>query len=364
MTGARRAVAIAAGVAVALVTLGATESPVTAEPDIPESAPVDKRVYMVADSVGLGARGALPDAFPSDWQVVLDGTPALFVEQLESKYVRAVPQSLLGDYGVVAGGYNYPYWDPARFDRSIDSIIRAFEERGVKHVFWVTLREVKPQYITAGAWNQVQPYYWYFPTVNDHLERALERHPEPDAHRLGGRRRSARDHVRRDPPQHHWRPALQLARPPGRRCRHAPSGRRLRHSDRGAGRGRCRRRRPQPDHHVASHDGLPDRVPVRLTDTGREQPQSLARSGRRLGGDRAREQFGRGVRVLVHRHQPHRRRHRPLPDRHRRRRSRSATSRRHAQRGARRRASRPVCHCASRSRRPQVSRRLPRWRST
>ena len=81
---------------------------------------------------------------------MLDGTPALFVEQLESKYVRAVPQSLLGDYGVVAGGYNYPYWDPARFDRSIDSIIRAFEERGVKHVFWVTLREVKPQYITAG----------------------------------------------------------------------------------------------------------------------------------------------------------------------------------------------------------------------
>ena len=142
-----------------------------------ESTSVDKRVYMVADSVGLGARGALPGAFPADWQVVLDGTPALFVEQLESKYVRAVPQSLLGDYGVIAGGYNYPYWDPARFDRSIDSIIGAFEERGVKHVFWVTLREVKPQFISAGAWNQVQPYYWYFPTVNEHLERALERHP-------------------------------------------------------------------------------------------------------------------------------------------------------------------------------------------
>jgi len=177
VTGSRRAVAITAVLAVGLVALVAPESPATAEPDVAESAPVDKRVYMVADSVGLGARGALPDAFPGDWQVVLDGTPALFVEQLESKYVRAVPQSLLGDYGVIAGGYNYPYWDPARFDRSIDSIIRAFAERGVKHVFWVTLREVKPQYITAGAWNQVQPYYWYFPTVNDHLERALDRHP-------------------------------------------------------------------------------------------------------------------------------------------------------------------------------------------
>ena len=177
MTGVRQAAATAISVAVGSLTLGAAGSPVTAEPDVPESAPVDKRVYIVADSVGLGARGALPDAFPSDWQVVLDGTPALFVERLESKYVRAVPQSLLGDYGVIAGGYNYPYWDPERFDRSIDSIIRAFAERGVKHVFWVTLREVKPQYITAGAWSQVQPYYWYFPTVNDHLERALDRHP-------------------------------------------------------------------------------------------------------------------------------------------------------------------------------------------
>ncbi len=49
---------------------------------------------------------------------------------------------------------------------------------GVRHVFWVTLREVKPQYITAGAWKQVQPYYWYFPTVNEHLRRALDRHPQ------------------------------------------------------------------------------------------------------------------------------------------------------------------------------------------
>ena len=176
MIGARRAIAFGVVLAAAAATLGVTSS-VGAEPGVTESAPAEKRVYVVADSVGLGAKAALPNAFPADWQVVLDGTPALFVEQLESKYVRSVPQSLLGDYGVVAGGYNYPFWDPARFDRSIDSIIQAFEDRGVEHVFWVTLREVKPQYITAGAWDQVQPYYWYFPTVNDHLERALERHP-------------------------------------------------------------------------------------------------------------------------------------------------------------------------------------------
>ena len=47
----------------------------------------------------------------------------------------------------------------------------------MKHVFWVTLREVKPQYVSPGAWRQIQPYYWYFPEVNEHLEVALDRHP-------------------------------------------------------------------------------------------------------------------------------------------------------------------------------------------
>ena len=42
----------------------------------------------------------------------------------------------------------------------------------------MTLREVKPQYVSAGAWADVQPYYWYFPEVNQHLRAALTRHPE------------------------------------------------------------------------------------------------------------------------------------------------------------------------------------------
>lgn len=144
------------------------------------AAPPEHRVYMVTDSVGLGAKNAVPAAFPADWDVTVDGTPALFVEQLESKHVRprmASTPGVFGDYAVVAGGYNYPFWDPDRFDRSIDSIIAAFEQAGVKYVFWVTLREVKPEFITASAWSQVQPYYWYFPTVNDHLRAAVARHP-------------------------------------------------------------------------------------------------------------------------------------------------------------------------------------------
>ena len=175
----RPVTALLAASVVMLATSVAVMSPISAT--VPaHAAAAAQRVYMVTDSVGLGAKNAVPAAFPADWQVTVDGTPALFVEQLESKHVRgqmAANPGVFGDYAVVAGGYNYPYWDPDRFDRSIDGIIRAFEEAGVKYVFWVTLREIDPAFITTSAWNQVQPYYWYFPTVNDHLRAAVARHP-------------------------------------------------------------------------------------------------------------------------------------------------------------------------------------------
>jgi hypothetical protein len=146
----------------------------------PALASVAQRVVVVSDSVGLGAATALPGAFPPGWDVNVIGTPAHFVEMLESIHVRpqlAANPQMFGDHVVVAGGYNYPYWDPARFDRSIDSMIATLTANGVEHVYWVTLREVKPQFVSTSAWNQVQPYYWYFPTVNEHLRRAVERHP-------------------------------------------------------------------------------------------------------------------------------------------------------------------------------------------
>lgn len=150
-------------------------------PTRPQIAPPNKRVYFVTESVGLGAKDTLASAFPPDWQVTVDGTPALFVEQLESKHVRtrmATSPWVFGDVAVVGGGHNYPYWDPARFDRSVDSMIATLREAGVKRIYWVTLREVKPEFISASAWREVQPYYWYFPEVNRHLRQALTRHPE------------------------------------------------------------------------------------------------------------------------------------------------------------------------------------------
>ncbi len=167
----RRATRVAVALA-AVVSSSALPAPPTAE-----AAPPEQRVLLISDSVGLGSKGALGRAFPADWDVNVVGTPAYMVDQLRDRYVLPLRgTSLMGDHVVMAGGYNYPFWDPDRFDREIDSTVAALTAAGVDHVYWVTLREVKPEYISPGAWRQIQPYYWYFPTVNEHFERAVERH--------------------------------------------------------------------------------------------------------------------------------------------------------------------------------------------
>lgn len=176
MTRSRALLAAVITVAAAAATFGA---PGGGEPVV-EAAPESERVLLISDSVGLGTRGILPDAFPADWDVNIIGKPAAFVESLTDVHFRtslALTPWIVGDHVVVAGGYNYPYWDPERFDRSIDAMVNALTAAGVENVYWVTLREVKPQFVSASAWRSVQPYYWYFPTVNQHLRDALWRHP-------------------------------------------------------------------------------------------------------------------------------------------------------------------------------------------
>ncbi len=135
---------------------------------------------MFTDSVGLGAKFALPAAFPPDWQVRVDGEPAEMIGQMEQNFVRprlATNPEWFGDHVVIAAGYNFPHWDHGRFVRELDSMIATLTAAGVKHVHWMTLREVKPQYVSGSGWRQIQPYSWYFPDVNVLLEQALERHP-------------------------------------------------------------------------------------------------------------------------------------------------------------------------------------------
>ena len=170
--------------AVALLVAGAgiagPASAVTAAPPRIDAVTPAHRVFMVSDSVGLGAVSAMKTAFPAGWQVTVTGKPAQFVEQLVSRYV--VPELPIGAFGnaIVAGGYNYPYWDPPRFARSVDLMVDTLVARGVQHVFWVTMREVKPEYFPgwSGLSANYKTLYRDYPTTNRILRDALARHPQ------------------------------------------------------------------------------------------------------------------------------------------------------------------------------------------
>jgi hypothetical protein len=58
--------------------------PQSASAEVP---PPSRRVYMITDSVGLGAKNAMATAFGPGWEFTLDGDAGEFTETLESKYV-------------------------------------------------------------------------------------------------------------------------------------------------------------------------------------------------------------------------------------------------------------------------------------
>lgn len=145
----------------------------------PEVIATSNRLFMVSDSVGLGAVNAMKSAFGSSWQVTVSGKPGLFTEQLVS-YVKSAPASAFGESAIVATGYNYPYWDPPRFDKSVDLMVSALKARGVTRIYWVTIREVKPAFYSK--WNGLgaayKTLYNAYPRTNSQLRAALARHPQ------------------------------------------------------------------------------------------------------------------------------------------------------------------------------------------
>jgi formylglycine-generating enzyme required for sulfatase activity len=142
-----------------------------------------KQLYVLGDSVMLGAKPYLAKAFP-DWQVTFAGRPALMVR----KALEELPPAPLGSVAVVALGYNslwqkdrqnFQFWSD-RFDKNIEDMLAALKQRGVHKIVWVLLREVTPELIpnNGAATAQYQKYSWYFPYVNERLRAAKERHPD------------------------------------------------------------------------------------------------------------------------------------------------------------------------------------------
>jgi lysophospholipase L1-like esterase len=144
-----------------------------------------KHVYVITDSVMLGAKQPFINALP-DWQVTFDGRPAIQIRQALKEYTLSRRDT--GPVAVVALGYN-TLWEKDRhnfkrwsdmFDKHVEEMLTALKERGARKIVWVMLRELTPEMITTGGVSQSQynRYAWYFPYVNERLKAIKERHPE------------------------------------------------------------------------------------------------------------------------------------------------------------------------------------------
>lgn len=138
------------------------------------------KVFMVSDSVGLGARWALQREFTGNWQIYETGKAGIMTDQLMRWYVDPELKPNSYDNAIVAAGYNYPYWDPPRFQRMVDQMVNLMVARGVKHIFWVTIREVTPA--NYSGWGRLAPQYknlfLAYPTANAIIKKATARHPQ------------------------------------------------------------------------------------------------------------------------------------------------------------------------------------------
>jgi formylglycine-generating enzyme required for sulfatase activity len=141
-----------------------------------------KQVFVISDSVMLGAKPALHKGLP-DWQVTFLARPALMIPQA----VQELPRGI-GSVAIVALGYNtlwqkdrqnFARWAEA-FDKSAETMLTALKQRGVRKIVWVMLRELHPDNVpgTSMASIQTSRYGWYFPYVNERLRALKERHPE------------------------------------------------------------------------------------------------------------------------------------------------------------------------------------------
>jgi hypothetical protein len=227
-----------------------------------EAAGPDRRLYMITDSVGLGAAPAIRNAF-AGWQVTIDADAGEFTETLERMYVAPrVSRSpgVFGDHADRGGGVQLPLLGPGplRSQRRLDDRHTRARRRAARALGDAARGAPAGREPGGMAWRrgvEVVPRHGQRPSRGG--ARAA---PQPHAGRLGSGGEPAGHHVRRDPSQQRRRCALRVDRPPVCRRGHDPTARRGRAPGDGARRRRHRSRRRQRDHHGAAIARLPHRV--------------------------------------------------------------------------------------------------------
>jgi hypothetical protein len=144
-----------------------------------------KEVYILTDSVVLGAEVQLNKSFKAlGWKMTLQGRPALMLAPAKKQVKK---NKTLPPVAVIAVGYNtlwqkkrksFDHW-AERFDKEAEALYEEMTSRGAKKICWVLLREVSETNIgkNATARNQLEKAGFYFPYVNERLKVLRDKHP-------------------------------------------------------------------------------------------------------------------------------------------------------------------------------------------
>jgi hypothetical protein len=151
-----------------------TPSPVPLDPSWPP------RLTFLSDSVGLGSITALRETM-GRWRVRVIGEPALMLDDAAEQLRRG---GRLDRVVVVALGYN-SLWErdgvdleyySSKFDGEAEELLRVIRQKGGRKIVWITLREATRPNVPPEGREQHATYAWYFPYVNDRLDRLARRH--------------------------------------------------------------------------------------------------------------------------------------------------------------------------------------------
>jgi lysophospholipase L1-like esterase len=135
-----------------------------------------KRATILVDSVLLGGVPAVR-ANLAGWKVTQVGRPAVMVRLLEDELARAGTR--IAPLAIVGVGYN-SLWERGRsnyarwageFDRHARDLLRTLRRQGAEQIVWVTLRDARRGVIPGNSLWQYDKYAWYFPYVNERLQR-------------------------------------------------------------------------------------------------------------------------------------------------------------------------------------------------
>src|SRR5262249_45106709 len=111
-----------------------------------------KELYVISDSVVLGAKVALPKALP-DWKVTVDGRPALMIykatKEMKQKGLKMPPVAVvaLGSNSLWEKHHRTLHKGWKKFDDQDEEMLQTLKDLRAEKIVWFLVREISPAVI-------------------------------------------------------------------------------------------------------------------------------------------------------------------------------------------------------------------------